>query len=103
LEIREAQAAFRRAYSIRDDARGVYATLAWLVEELGEVAEALLRGDPDALREEIADLLAWTFSFASLVGVDAEEALCRKYPTVLSELCGRKPGEAGEEKPQEPL
>ncbi len=73
------QKAMRSAYYERDSARGVYATFTWLVEEVGELAEALLKGDKKAVEEEIADVIAWTLSIANLAGVDAAEAFRRKY------------------------
>ncbi len=87
MELRRVQEAFHKAYGVRDNARGVYATFTWLVEELGEVAEALLQGDKTMLAEEIADLVAWTLSLANMVGVDVENALCDKYSHVLKEIC----------------
>ncbi len=69
----------RRRYFERDSERGLYATFTWLVEEVGELAEALLKGDRRAVEEELADVIAWTLSIANLVGVDVEEALRRKY------------------------
>jgi len=89
LELRRLQEAFREAYGVRDNARGLYATFTWLVEELGEVAEALLSGNQSALKEEIADLVAWTLSIANMVGVDVEEAICSKYRLVLGEVCSQ--------------
>ena len=69
----------RKAYYERDRARGLYATFTWFVEEVGELAEALLKGDQDSLREELADVLAWLLSIANLLGIDMEEALLEKY------------------------
>ncbi len=73
------QEAMRRAFPERDSARGLFETFAWLVEEVGELAEALRSRDPKAVEEEIADVIAWTVSIANLVGVDVERALRRKY------------------------
>ena len=69
----------RRAFYERDKARGLYATFTWLVEEVGELAEALLKGDRESIEEELADVIAWTLSVANLVGIDAEEAFRKKY------------------------
>jgi tetrapyrrole methylase family protein/MazG family protein len=44
-------------------------------EELGEVAEALERGDGDALRDELGDLLFSVVNVARLASVDPEGAL----------------------------
>ncbi len=79
MEVSCVQEAMRRSFLERDRARGLYQTFAWLVEEVGELAEALREGDRDRIAEEIADVLAWTISIANLVGVDAEEALAGKY------------------------
>ena len=79
MELRCLQDAMRKAFYERDKERGLYATFTWLVEEVGELAEALLSGDREALEEEIADVVAWTLSVANLVGVDVEQALRRKY------------------------
>jgi len=80
LSVRCVQAAIRRAYYDRDSARGLYATFAWFVEEVGELAEALLgKRDREGLEEEIADVLAWLLSIANLVGVDVWDAFKRKY------------------------
>lgn len=73
------QEAMRKSYYERDSGRGLYATFTWLVEEVGELAEALLKGDKSAVDEEIADVLAWTLSIANLAGVNASEAFRRKY------------------------
>lgn len=86
--LRRLQRAIARAYTARDEARGLHATLLWLVEEVGELAEAVLKGDRGLAEEEIADIIAWTLSVAELLSIDAEEALKRKYGEVLGEVCG---------------
>ena len=73
------QRAMRDSYYERDSSRGLFETFAWLVEEVGELAEALRSGDKASIMEEIADVIAWTVSIANLVGVDVEEALRVKY------------------------
>ncbi len=87
--IRAVQEAMRRAFLARDRARGLHATLVWLVEEVGELAEAVNKGDTRLAMEEIADIIAWTLSIANLLGVDACEALLAKYG---KELGIREPG-----------
>jgi len=79
VELRCLQEAMRRAFYERDEARGLYATFTWLVEEVGELAEALLKRDHESIEEELADVIAWTLSVANLVGIDAEEAFRKKY------------------------
>jgi len=79
LRISEAQELIRRAYYERDKARGLYATFAWLVEEVGELANALLANDRNNIEEEIADVFAWLLSVANLLNIDVEKAFLKKY------------------------
>ncbi len=79
MHIREAQELIRDAYYRRDSKRGLYATFTWLVEEVGELADALLSERMESIEEELADVLAWLLSVANLVGVDLEEAFKKKY------------------------
>uniref|UniRef100_A0A7J3Z6C9 Nucleotide pyrophosphohydrolase n=1 Tax=Ignisphaera aggregans TaxID=334771 RepID=A0A7J3Z6C9_9CREN len=72
----------RSEYFDRDSRRGLFATFTWLVEEVGELAEALLSGDRESIEEELADVLAWTISVANLVGVDVEKVFLKKYSGV---------------------
>lgn len=73
------QEAMKLAYYDRDEERGVHATFTWLVEEVGELAEALLNGDKRRVGEEVADIIAWTLSIANLMDVDALEHFKEKY------------------------
>lgn len=79
LSIRDAQEMIKRRYFERDSERGLFATYTWFVEEVGELAEALLEGDRDSIEEEIADVFAWLLSIANLVDIDVEEAFKKKY------------------------
>lgn len=79
MRINEAQELIRRAYYERDKARGLYATFTWLVEEVGELANALLVNDRSNIEEEIADVLAWLLSVANLLNIDVEKAFLKKY------------------------
>lgn len=79
LSIREFQDFIKKTYYERDKGRGLYATFTWLVEEVGELAEALLKGDKKCISEEIADVIAWTVSIANLVEIDVETAIRAKY------------------------
>lgn len=82
LTIAELQSNLRTLFYARDRKRGTYATFTWLVEEVGELATALLTGNRESLEEEIADVIAWTISIANLVEIDVEKAVCKKYPKV---------------------
>jgi NTP pyrophosphatase (non-canonical NTP hydrolase) len=87
--IRAFQQRIEALYGARDRARGLEGTFLWFVEEVGELARALKRGEPQNLREEVADVLAWLVSLASIVGIDVEEA-ARKYAGGCPR-CGRTP------------
>lgn len=80
LDIREFQRMMRRIYFHRDSKRGVKKTYMWLVEEVGELGEAIKTGDERQIRDEVADVIAWLASLANLLGVDVEEAALSKYP-----------------------
>jgi len=75
-------------YYTRDSARGIDKTMLWLVEEVGELAEAVRKDDK--IGEEIADVIAWVTSIANLYDVDIEEELMKKYPGNCIR-CGEKP------------
>jgi NTP pyrophosphatase (non-canonical NTP hydrolase) len=87
LTIKCFQEAMRKAFYERDSMRGLYPTFTWLVEEVGELAEALLKGDQHLIAEELADVIAWTVSIANLVGIDVEQALKMKYGNEISQVC----------------
>ncbi|MCY0868772.1 MAG: nucleotide pyrophosphohydrolase [Desulfurococcus sp.] len=82
MEIREAQEHIKRLYYERDSHRGVFATFTWFTEEVGELAEAVLKMERRMLEEELADVFAWLLSIANLVDVDLEEAFKRKYTSL---------------------
>ena len=64
-------------YGERDAARGVPATVAWLAEELGELAQAVRKGTRDQQVHELGDVLAWLASLANQLGVSFDEAAAR--------------------------
>jgi len=79
MEISCVQQFMKLEFYERDRQRGLYATFTWLVEEVGELAEAILSGDRNRIEEEIADVVAWTLSIANLLDIDVEKALEKKY------------------------
>ena len=58
----------------RDRARGVPSSVAWLAEEVGELAQAVRKGSHEQRLHEFADVLAWLASLANQVGVNLTEA-----------------------------
>ncbi len=79
MHLREFQSSVTAIYGARDRERGRDGTFRRLVEEVGELARALRDGTPESFREEVSDVLAWTTSVASLVGVDLEQAAAARY------------------------
>ena len=90
MEIREFQRMIDEIYRRRDEERGVEKTMLWVVEEVGELAEAVRKGYN--VGEEIADVMAWLVSLANLLGIDVEEEILKKYPGYCIR-CGKKPCE----------
>ncbi len=80
MRLVDIQRMMRKEYYNRDMERGVYGTFTWFVEEVGELAEALLSNDNEKIMEETADVLAWLVSIANLKNIDLEDALRKKYP-----------------------
>ncbi|MEM1644312.1 MAG: MazG nucleotide pyrophosphohydrolase domain-containing protein [Ignisphaera sp.] len=79
MDLKCLQEFIRKEYFERDSRRGLYATFTWLVEEVGELAEAILSGNKENIEEEIADVLAWTISVANLLNIDVINAFKKKY------------------------
>lgn len=67
-------------YGGRDTARGVPATVAWLAEEVGELARAVRKGGRAEQLHELGDVLAWLASLANQLGLSLEEAVARYAP-----------------------
>lgn len=90
MKISEFQKMIAEIYIHRDRERGVEKTMLWVVEEIGELAEAVREGSN--VGEEIADVMAWLVSLANLLDVDVESEVLKKYPGYCIR-CGKKPCE----------
>ncbi|MGD9797547.1 MAG: MazG nucleotide pyrophosphohydrolase domain-containing protein [Acidimicrobiia bacterium] len=66
-----------RTYGERDRARGTASTVAWLTEELGELAQAVRKGDDADRLHELGDVLAWLASLAAQLGLSLDDAAAR--------------------------
>ncbi len=77
MDLAQLQAVIDATYGQRDRERGVPATVAWLAEELGELAQAVRKGSVDQQLHEFGDVLAWTASLANQMGVDLNQAISR--------------------------
>ena len=77
LTLPELQQLMERLYGEQDRRRGVPATVAWLCEELGELAQAVRKGTPEQQLHELGDVLAWTASLANQLGLSLDDAMVR--------------------------
>ena len=64
-------------YGEQDTARGIPSTVAWLAEEVGELAQAVRKGTPDQQLHELGDVLAWLASLANQLGLSLDDAAQR--------------------------
>lgn len=71
------QARMAAVYGERDAARGVPATVAWLAEEVGELAKAARKGTRAERLHELGDVLAWLASLANQLDCSLAEAFAR--------------------------
>ena len=51
--------------------------MAWLAEEIGELAQAVRKGSRDQQVHEFGDVIAWVASLANQMGITLEEATAR--------------------------
>lgn len=77
MELGHFQELMRAQYGERDATRGQDATVAWLAEELGELAKAVRKGTREEQVHELGDLLAWAASLANQLGIPLDEAVAR--------------------------
>lgn len=78
MEIGAFQDLMDRLYGKADRDRGLPPTVAWLCEEVGELAQAVRKGTPEEQLHELGDVLAWVASLANQLGLSLEEA-ARRY------------------------
>jgi NTP pyrophosphatase (non-canonical NTP hydrolase) len=77
VDLDELQAVIAATYGERDAARGIPATVAWLAEEVGELARAARKGTRAEQLHELSDVVAWTASLANQLGLSLSEAVAR--------------------------
>ncbi len=73
----EFQELIEATYGVRDRVRGQAATVAWLCEEVGELAKAARKGTRAEQLHELSDVVAWVASLANQLGLSIDEALER--------------------------
>jgi NTP pyrophosphatase (non-canonical NTP hydrolase) len=91
VEIAAFQQLMGQTYGERDAARGQPATVAWLAEEVGELAQAVRKGDRAAQIHELGDVLAWLASLANQLGVSLDDAVARYASIPGCPVCGACP------------
>ncbi|MFV0525987.1 MAG: MazG nucleotide pyrophosphohydrolase domain-containing protein [Acidimicrobiales bacterium] len=77
MTLDELQALMDDLYGTADRERGVPATVAWLCEELGELAQAVRKGTTAEQLHELGDVLAWLASLANQLDLSLTEAADR--------------------------
>ena len=77
MDLAQLQDVIERTFGDRDRARGVPATVAWLAEEVGELAQAVRKGDHAQHVHEFGDVIAWVATLANQMGVDLTDAVSR--------------------------
>ena len=90
MDLDEFQRLIDATFGERDRARGVPSSVAWLAEEVGELAQAVRKGSHDQQVHEFADVLAWLTSLANQMGVESQRgrtALRRRLPPLPHDPC----------------
>jgi len=77
MQLSEFQDLMATLYGPQDTARGVPSTVAWLCEEVGELAQAVRKGSRDEQLHELGDVLAWLASLANQMDLSLEDAAQR--------------------------
>jgi NTP pyrophosphatase (non-canonical NTP hydrolase) len=77
MELAELQELMDATYGQRDRDRGIPATVAWLAEEMGELARAVRKGTREQQLHEAGDVLAWLASLANQLGIALDDAVGR--------------------------
>jgi NTP pyrophosphatase (non-canonical NTP hydrolase) len=77
MELAEVQRLMDELYGATDRDRGIPSTVAWLCEELGELAQAVRKGTREQQVHEFGDVLAWLASLANQLDISLDEAMHR--------------------------
>lgn len=77
MQLTEFQALMDTLYGQADNERGVPSTVAWLCEEVGELAQAVRKGTKEQQLHEFGDVLAWVASLANQMDISLEDAAQR--------------------------
>lgn len=80
MKISEFQYKIEKLYGDKDRRRGIDKTFVWFIEEVGELARAMNKGDKASLLEEFGDCFAWLATLANMKNISLEKAI-EKYST----------------------
>ena len=77
MELNELQDLMENLYGREDKNRGLPSTVAWLCEEVGELAQAVRKGSQEDQLHELADVLAWLASLSNQLDLSLDMAMQR--------------------------
>lgn len=77
MEIAAFQQLMVDTFGDRDRERGRVASVAWLVEKVGELSQAIRKGSAEEQLHELGDVLAWVASLAGQLGLSLADAADR--------------------------
>ena len=77
MDLNQLQNLMENLYGEDDRNRGLPSTVAWLCEEVGELAQAVRKGSREDQVHELADVLAWLASIANQLDLSLETAMER--------------------------
>lgn len=77
MKLQEVQDLMEQLYGEADRERGIPTTVAWLCEEVGELAQAVRKLSPDQQLHELGDVLAWLSSLANQLDLSLDDAMRR--------------------------
>ena len=77
MDLNNVQKLMNELYGKADTERGIPSTVAWLCEEVGELAQAVRKGTKEEQLHELGDVLAWLASLANQLDLSLIEAMDR--------------------------
>lgn len=77
MQLSEVQKLMDDLYGQVDTDRGIPSTVAWLCEEVGELAQAVRKGTKEQQLHELGDVIAWVASLANQLDLSMEKAMER--------------------------
>ena len=79
MDLHAFQTGIKNTFGEKDAKRGSAGTFMYLMEEIGELAEALREPEKHDVEGEFADCIAWLTSLACIHNIDLSEAVANKY------------------------